>query len=189
MIVIILNGPPGCGKDTAANFITEKYNAVHMKFSWPLKRIFDPIFRVGEATARKMVDEGRDTKQPLLNNLTPREVQISFFRQWLQPVFGDRILGTIACRELESIKAPAVVFSDGYHAEVEPVIDMVGAKNVKCIRISRPEYNYGDKGDYRDFMELSPYGCQETEIENKHDLFMYQPQVDKVMNEREILER
>ena len=178
-MIIILNGPPGCGKDTAADIITKYYNVVHMKFSWPLKRIFDPIFRVGESTALKMVNEGRDVSQPLLNGYTPRQVQMFMFK-WLKEYFGPDILGHIAIRELEGVKAPVVVFSDGWGIELEPIISRYGKESVVVLSIERPGHEFGDGGDYRELLNIKQFGLQGQEIQNRFDLEMYEEQVKRV---------
>ena len=188
-MIIILNGPPGAGKDTAAEHIADTYNAVHMKFSWPLKRIFDPVFRVGERTALKMVNEGRDTPQPLLFGKTPREVQIAFFEKFLREEFGEMILGHIAIRELQGVKAPTIVFSDGFAWEVEPILLSFGSKNVKLLKIDRPGHEWGDKGDNRIQMSGETYGIEEQVISNEFELDLFHAQIERALDKWQCVRR
>jgi dephospho-CoA kinase len=44
--IILLNGPPGVGKDTIANILIEKYGGVNLKFTQPLRDSVCAIFGI-----------------------------------------------------------------------------------------------------------------------------------------------
>lgn len=155
--VIILNGPPGCGKDTAVKKIAHAYqhgdNAafkklglLHMKMADPLKKAVHSLF--GLFYEPSYYDHDRVAKEqphPLLFGDSPREAYIKLSEECIKPVYGDDVFGRIACNMMHNKKADVFVYSDGGLVEEwRPVIEWIGAENVLIIEVSATGCNFNN---------------------------------------------
>ena len=60
-MIILMNGPPGSGKDMAATYFKKDLpNAYEVKASQPLKKAFRALFQFGDIQARTMLNEQKD---------------------------------------------------------------------------------------------------------------------------------
>lgn len=141
--VIILNGPPGVGKDLAANAICHymKKNAAyldpqHEKFSKQMKEGVHALFGMPETTEYIDVNLLKDKPHSDLLGHTPREEYIAIFR-YLEQRFGSDILGRLMEHKLRrDYKRGLHVFSDGGRlGDVCPVIEYVGQRKTLLIEV------------------------------------------------------
>lgn len=171
---VILNGPPGCGKDTIAGVLTGfGFKQAEMKRELYVQtaRIFDVDV---EELHRRATD--RELKeQPWLGKLSPRDMLIHASEEIIKPCHGKDFFGLAAAKHLSneatfSFGRPfRAVFSDGgFREEIAPLVEKFDS--VLIVRLHREGYTF--KGDSRSYLVDVP-GCDEivlTVIEGRPDL-------------------
>ncbi len=147
--VILLNGPPGSGKDTAAEILTQKMAAEKLKATMNtpgadvMKRKFSDPVKIGTHASYGIFDTGKDDYELLKDNslpeflgLTPRQAYIKHSEEYMKPIHGQDVYGRIACNMIE--KDEISIFADsGFMAEALPLTPTVGHQNVVQVRIFR----------------------------------------------------
>lgn len=192
-IFILLNGPPGAGKDLgaaiiAANLIpAEKLAVKAEKFANPIKGILyaaeQEMFSLSSHGLFRELDSSRETKaQPRQEYFgkSCREVQIAISEQFMKPVFGEDIFGHLMVRRLEDAvigidgRTPVVVISDsGFEAEAKVLMAHYGADRLLLVKLSREGCNF--TGDSRGYIDLEKYGVTSVEVvNNSQDIFEYE---------------
>lgn len=102
MNIILFNGPPGCGKDTAAFSIyrhrfdfpgTIRFD----RMSMPNKRAFAATFggTVNQFGINLKWEERKDGMSHLLNGKSYRQWQIDFSESFMKPLYGEAIFGRL----------------------------------------------------------------------------------------------
>jgi len=148
MLTIILNGPPRSGKDTVANFISEKYEAVGHRFAGPLKRMCHDAYGLHDL-AEEWFDKCKDEPSEHFLGKTPREVYIAFSELYMKPMYGKAIWGELVAKEIATCPSDGlhVVPDGGFDYEIEPVRQV---SKVKIIQIRRPGFDFSN--DSRDYL-------------------------------------
>jgi len=120
MKILLLNGPPGCGKDTIAKMLLGLVpGALHRKFSSEVKRRTHKLmgFDVPDDWFEKFKDEPSNA----FEGVSPRAAYIQFSEAFAKPLWGPSIFGTWALKNLLETTdkhTPLVVFSDsGFREE------------------------------------------------------------------------
>jgi len=176
MKVVLFNGPPKSGKDTAVSACLKEFDKHYIhgekqpehafgdwnpyvyKFAEPLKKA--AISLIGGDPERSNIEnqQYKNTPQEDFFGEVPRDVLISLSEYFAKPLWGNNFFGRVAVNrlrrfsELNPIGAAqtVVLISDcGFKEEVMPVREFVGADNVLLVRISRPDCNFdGDSRSY-----------------------------------------
>lgn len=151
--LILFNGPPRCGKDTAAAHVWQKYpNSLHFKLSQPLKDGVKAFFNLSDDDV-KVAEANKDEPLDMFFGYTYRQVQISLSEDWGKPKFGQRIFGALAARQLARSPSTMFLCSDsGFDYEATPLIAAIGAPNTLLIRIMRPGCTFAN--DSRSYITL-----------------------------------
>lgn len=179
MKIILLNGPPRCGKDTAAAFIERKLlNVAHYKLSKPLKEGVRTM--LGMTYSDMMyLEEKKDTATDALGGMTYRQLQIDFFK-FMQERFGEAILGKIALRSMDNLIFTTCVISDtGRHQEVIPLINKFGKNSIGLIELTRPGCDFD--GDIRNYIQSELQIGHYARVDNEFDLEMFELQIERVL--------
>ncbi len=175
--VIFLNGPPGCGKDTLADYMC-KHNAglMHCKFAWPLKRAVPAFFGLTESEWRMLETHHKDENMPELLGYSPRHLQISMSEDWMKPFIAKDGFGCILAEWMgRMIEQKAgnlwhegssgfVISDSGFVQEAYPVVAKFGHKNCLLIQIRRKGCSY--KNDSRSFIDLSSVYVEDMRYDN-----------------------
>lgn len=133
--IMILNGPPRCGKTTAAVAIEQYFSesvCKHIKLSEPLKLIASNVFG-------KSANELEENTDDVLSGMTMsfRDAQIHTFNQ-LIPVYGEDWLGKWTVNSLHQYDQDFFVISDGGRSsEIMPFIRAIGPENLLVVQIMR----------------------------------------------------
>lgn len=172
----LLNGPPGCGKDTAAGHLTPYIQFKHLKFAAPIKRMVAGLLGCSMTT----LEEIKDTPNRMLRfenyattrDDTPRKLLIALSEELLKKRYGNSYFGNVLWNEATTSTSKLFVVSDcGFSGEVERLISSAGKPNCLLIRIHREGYNFDN--DSRSYL---PDGlCKTIDIHNNlkpHDLTM-----------------
>lgn len=154
--VVILNGPPGCGKDTLSDYISSAVGFEQMSMKKPMFDI--ALSMLGEkkfAEFMKLYND-RETKEmpcDLLGGMSPREFMIHISESFVKPILGKCHFGHLAAEEISKSIAP-VIFSDGgFPDEVMAIADSDFPEvEIILIRLHREGFDFS--GDSRNYIYL-----------------------------------
>lgn len=160
--IIVLNGPPGCGKDTAAQYMLSfiRRNATHMapmhfKFSEPLKRAVHSLYCAFHNWDFYDSKDGAHQKNLASGDfmgLSPREAYIAMSEHYLKVMHGPEALGFLLRKRIIRHNASNVfVISDsGFVDELEPIVKLVGQRNLLVVEIHAANKTF--EGDSRGYI-------------------------------------
>jgi hypothetical protein len=157
MKIVFLNGPPGCGKDTAVSHLVPYLHFAHLKFAAPIKRMVCGL--LNEDT--RWLEENKDVRHRTLaladgaviaNTDTPRQLLIALSEELLKRRYGSDFFGRVMVNEISKTASKLVLISDsGFLGEAEPVIRKFGPPNCLQIQLSRDGCTFA--GDSRSYWE------------------------------------
>jgi len=170
--LILLNGPPRCGKDTAAKIIAERsvMRTFPAKFASMLKSGAQAALGLNPDPAA--FEAVKDDPQGYLNDHTWRQVWIKHSEEYMKPLYGDSIFGALlgaALRDMyarDDFKGPVpgiVTVSDsGFRGEAEELLHtttwgddeaLFQHENVILVRLHRTGCTF--EGDSRGYISLA----------------------------------
>ncbi len=175
MKVVILNGPPGCGKDVLADYLVQNTSA--RLYGDNHKREFKAkLFQVAAVLASipvpRMVElNGRNTKElpseELPGNRSPRQWLIYVSEVLVKPHLGLQYFGQAAAATLTD-EIGVYFFADGgFDTEAKEIAAKVGKDNLLVIHLTRPGCSF--IGDSRNYVHESIAGAT-IQIDNDGDL-------------------
>lgn len=176
--VIILNAPPSSGKDVAADWIVEKFNAQHLRFKDQLYRVAAQIAGIPLTRMVTLASDREYKEKPARffrvggKFVSPRQWLIHCSESIVKPLLGKEFFGKSLA---ESIERDLVVASDGgFQEELVPVL--TAGHDVYVLRIERKGYTF--EGDSRNYFDISP-AYRTILIENNGTLEQYK---NKILN-------
>lgn len=171
--IILLNGPPSSGKDTAAKHIRQWYNndyenTPHItarclldRMSLPIKRAFAGTMGL-PITEDGIVEPWESKKEELIPDfaVSYRQWQIDFSEQFLKG-YSDSIFGLLLAtrikRRFEKNIANLVVVPDcGFAIEIDVLYSTFNPDDILLIRCHRHGFTF--QGDSRSYVR-APRGC------------------------------
>jgi hypothetical protein len=154
MKIVFLNGPPHCGKDTAAEHLSRQMPCQLLKFAAPIKRMV--CGALGETL--DWLEKNKDRPDPRLNGETPRKFLIALSEDLIKPRYGDQFFGRCMVGELDKLDANGgvvLITDSGFLSEAIPVVTAYGASNCLKIEIHREGKTFdGDSRSYWHMPEL-----------------------------------
>lgn len=161
-MIVILNGPAGCGKDTIADILHKEYDFLHHAMKSSLV-----VAAAGLAgiTLNQMYSLlNRNTKDSFNHflGMTPREWLIEVSENIVKPRFGASTFGTreaIRCQREIGAGNQSIVYSDGgFPEELLSMATLLGEENILLVRLRRDGYTFdGDSRNYLDPIGDMPY--------------------------------
>lgn len=151
--IVILNGPPGVGKDTLARFLRVKYNFSEHKFAEPLKRGAHAL--LGLPLAHNSFELTKDEKLKAFYGKKPRDFYIHVAENCMKECFGRQIFGHLLVRSVapDFDKGINCVVSDsGFIDELIPVIEAFGGNNILVVTLSRIDCSF--ENDSRNYLSV-----------------------------------
>lgn len=151
--VIILNGPPGCGKDTLQL-------AMHQRYGVECQSMKTPMFKIAQAMLGDSDFElfmkhyndrsEKESPQAYLNNQSPRHFMIWISEGVIKPMFGNQHFGKLASDALLTENSTAVFSDGGFPDEVIRLVN--DGYKVKLVRLHREGFTFD--GDSRNYIYL-----------------------------------
>ncbi|GAA4647905.1 hypothetical protein GCM10023116_01670 [Kistimonas scapharcae] len=173
MKIILLNGPPRCGKDTLAELFIRCFGAAHASFKKRLIEITLCIYGV----SREQWDqwyEDKEVPRSALDGKSCRGALIYVSEEVVKLKFGDDYFGKAAAQEsLNHLRDgyDYTIFSDsGFPEEAIPLCNLVGPENVMVVRMHRGGTDFSN--DSRRYLQPSdlPEGVRFMELENNNHI-------------------
>ena len=122
-MIIYLNGPPGCGKDTVAFILCKHFDATHLKFATPLKNAVAAFFNVPVGALEAWND------QPVVSGRARyRDILIGLSENVIKPMLGEGYFG-FECANIIRDASPSdlhVISDAGFTDEVRACADTCG---------------------------------------------------------------
>tara|TARA_Y100000310_G_scaffold122525_2_gene121215 strand:- start:7060 stop:7629 length:570 start_codon:yes stop_codon:yes gene_type:complete len=181
--LLLINGPPGCGKDTAARFIRQHMSSVdEYKMSKPLGDVFRDTLQVDGIGLDYFLNKGKDTPIPELDGWSSREFQIRY-SDWCIENFGEAFFGTIARYAIAGVMAKYIIVDAGLTPEAGELVDYFGSSASYLLQIERE----GCEFDSREYINKTMVSdTHYAYVKNNYDLDLYEEQIKGVIREWEL---
>jgi hypothetical protein len=163
--IVLLNGPPGSGKDTLALGIATRLSYRHLKFATPLKKAIPALFNLEKDVWDGLMYNAKEVKSPLLGGMSPREALIWLSEDACKPRLGEDFFGRRLVNQILDLGIPRTVISDsGFLPEAEVVVKAFSPESLALIRLHRPGHNF--TGDSRGYIDLP--GVRSVDLYNEY---------------------
>jgi len=170
--MIMLNGPPRCGKDTITLELMKRFNATdgqndyvypfeahHEKFSQPLKDGVKSIYGLPAS-----IEETKDESDERLLGATYRGAQIALFNH-LSRSHGNTVLGQLFSARTVRRDGVFIVSDTGRFDEVFPAIKNFDADSCVVFRIHRDGTSFAN--DIRQYVSNTDIiGVKSFDVDN-----------------------
>lgn len=157
-MIVILNGPPGCGKDTIANAYLEKYpSTVLVSFKVPIQRILAALMGCSTEQLLDIYEDRvwKESPNSMLGGMSPRETLIWLSEEVIKPKFGKPFFGRVLASQING-NSNYLSTDGGFAEEIYPLL-------VKCHELRMPlkivhVYREGCsfQGDSRNYITTFP---------------------------------
>lgn len=189
--IVLFNGPPRSGKDTACDYAVSNFDEVTalVKFARPIKDACRKFYGLTkEEWDYYDSAANKDKESSTFYGKTCREAQIAISEIFAKPFHGDQaIFGKIFCRNVHKwYNGGIIVVSDsGFVEEAVEACSFFGKDNITLVRVRRPGCDYTK--DSRNYIYLEDLGVKCFELENDMPLEVYHERVDGIM--RDVIKR
>jgi len=160
---IILNGPPGVGKDTIASLLVQKIDGMRThSFKEALYDATTKYFGLIDGNIQALCNNRSTKEQPHFRLklgfmgegtellLSPRQALIFVSEHVIKPMHGNRYFGNIAKQYCRNYDLQNVVFPDGgFWAEIQELEEVY--RRVSIVRLHRDGFDF--RNDSRDYID------------------------------------
>lgn len=171
-MMILFNGPPGSGKDLAADFFKAR-GFKHLSFKYRLYTETIKYFNVDKEWFMERYEDRSLKEVPTswLGNMSCREAMIYVSEKKIKPRYGLDYFGKQVASEIDTTQ-DYCISDGGFIDELIPVVEMVGNKNFCLVQLTREGHDFStDSRRYFDGVITKEYVLnKKTEIENKYVL-------------------
>lgn len=141
-MIILFNGPPGSGKDAAADYFGKR-GFKHLSFKYQLYKETVKYFDVDfnwfmEGYKDREIKEIPST---LLGNMSRREAMIYVSEKVIKPRKGLDYFGNQVANEIQD-GVDYAISDGGFVDELVPVINKVGSENFTLVQLTRNGCDY-----------------------------------------------
>lgn len=157
---IVLNGPPGSGKDLIASLIM-KYHYIpglttrHYCFKENLFKDVSSYYQIDDMTWFMNLYNNRDTKDKPVKSLdgkSPRQALIHVAEKIIKPQYGQSYYGLLLAKQIPD-DTFAIISDGGFIKEVDSFCEKIGYSECALIRVNREGYEFGN--DSRNYISMS----------------------------------
>lgn len=172
-MIVLFNGPPGSGKDRAADYFKHRKGWKHLSFKYQLYKETCNYFGCNKEWFMERYDN-RDLKEVPhidLGHMSCREAMIYVSEKVIKPKRGLDYFGNQVANEIKLSKDYAI--SDGgFVDELIPVINKVGTDNFILVQLTRNGCDYStDSRRYFNGTLIAEHVIdKQTEINNDYVL-------------------
>ena len=157
-IVIVLNGPPRAGKDTATDVLKGHFKDSQVyPFFRPIKEMLHA--ELGLDVSFDHFETVKDDPRDEFGGMTPRLAYIDKGER-LQSEFGHSILLDIYFESIRACNAPLLITTCGNDGEAVEISRLFGNENVLVMRIHKDGHDFS--GDSRSWAETSSLNLQDV---------------------------
>lgn len=154
--IIILNGPPQCGKDKLADHLVTSYPYFKKaKFANELKKMAHRAYNTTNQDADAF-EHIKDVPSSEFFGLTPRQAYIGFSENFIKKMHGKDFFGLLLSSHIQTRhqkEDDVFIISDGgFSEEVEPLIKVFGAKIITIVRITKEGCDFAASNDSRRYI-------------------------------------
>ena len=153
--IIVMNGPPDCGKDEAISFLKRQFGVHPFSFKTELFKLTQTLFCVTEAQWNSWYTrEGKELPRPELGGKSCRQALIYVSEMVVKPSFGKDWFGKVEAHKLQLLASEGLIAAcsdGGFNSEIEPLVEAFGASNVHIVRIYREGRTFA--GDSRSWID------------------------------------
>jgi hypothetical protein len=162
--ILLLNAPPGAGKDHAGEFIAASFEGAKVdKFARTLKEATHALY----GWSWKPHDYYELVKEIPTDDfygLTPRQAYINVSEVYFKKIHGVDIFGKILSKNIKKYNWDLLVITDaGFLEEALVLIEEYGEENIILVRVHREGHTF--KKDSRDYIDFGSSICT-TDIVN-----------------------
>lgn len=176
---VVLNGPPGCGKDTIANLMSGSYKKHQFKdalYAHTADHFEVDLDKLIHYASERSLKDSRNLAG--LGGRTPREALIHVSEEIFKPRFGDGYFGNVELGRLQALYGDLdsdinVVYPDGgFASEIYPIESFFDILII--IRLHRDGFDF--KNDSRSYLYLP-----NTEKRSSYDVHLTAGDVDDAL--------
>lgn len=187
--IILVNGPPRAGKDTAQEAVPD---SVRAKFAQAVKEGTHAAFGLSLTDYPMDVFEAvKDEPNTLFFGKTPREAYIAYSEMFMKPFTGDQeVFGKLLIRWIEGVEMewdvynlpplPFIITDSGFLPEAEALVREYGAENIKLIRVHREGCNFDN--DSRSYINLDHLDVDSEDVVNE-DIGDYKQEIKLIVED------
>jgi hypothetical protein len=166
--IILFNGPPRSGKDTAASYLydllqNQDKDPHILRMSQPIKAAFQGMLNLKHG-GYECLHEYEETKEepiPIFSakkGTSYRQWQIDFSEKFMKPLYGDNIFASIFIQEVETLDCDVVLVPDcGFQVEYDLLAETYGEENILVVQLSRKGKDFSN--DSRSYLTDIPANC------------------------------
>lgn len=177
MYIVAFNGPPESGKDTFADALVKRVEAIHNipvkleSLSFPLRSIAYAM--VGWSSPELDGDNYELFKRvtfPQFGGITGRQLMIDVSEKFLKPTYGTEIMARMLIARVEASRFNGLLLirDCGFQLEVSPLTEWVGAQNLYVARCHREGKNFSN--DSRELVYHQNWSAMQSDFYNDSTL-------------------
>lgn len=141
-MIILFNGPPGSGKDHAADYF-KQHGFKHLSFKYQLYTETIRYFDVDTEWFMNGYNDRsqKEVKSAQLDNMSRREAMIHVSEQIVKPKNGLDYFGRLVAGEID-IRKNYCISDGGFIDELIPVVEKVGNDNFILVQLTRDGHDF-----------------------------------------------
>lgn len=158
-MIIILNGPAGCGKDTIANRLLYDHGFLVTCFKHDLYNMTATHYGIPFSQIKARNDDRSLKELPWVDGLSVRQMLIHVSEDVCKPKFGKDLFGRLAAARVCHLpQSTNVVFSDGGFIE-----EALALPSPIVVRLHRDGLTFA--GDSRSYLDSPLVKCVDVHLE------------------------